>query len=193
LSTEAELVVTGRHYYNCPYLVAFTWHDRRPLVDMLLREPGHTETVFHVGARPAYDRTDGYPTRWLRVGYNNGLGAALFFDDPYLNHKPRPAVTDDWAWVALNPEPLAEPPTIYYDQPTPTVFPPQSIMPLELLRAVILEWADTGERPTSVEWLTVNLLSWDLTDTGEMMAPRRKNTRHTKRLVGWGNQQAADT
>jgi len=195
MTAQVEHVVTARHNYSCPYLVAFDWHDRRPLVDMLLREEGLSLTTFHVGERPAFDKTHGGPTRWLTVGHHNGFGAALFFDDPHFPHypdKPSPTADYDWAWVTLNPEPLADPPRIQYDLGRPTDFPPRSVLPPELLRAVILEWADTGERPTSVEWLTVNMLSWDLTETGEMVAPRRKNTRHTKRFVGWGNQQAAD-
>jgi hypothetical protein len=45
----------------------------------------------------------------------------------------------DWAWIALNLAPLADAPSIFYDIPTPVIFPPVAVMPLDDLREVILE------------------------------------------------------
>lgn len=118
------------------------------------------ETYFHVGDDPR---------RFLRTGSDREVGAALFYDDPREPGQAQEIVTGDWAWVALNPEPLAHAPTIYYDQPTPVIFPRRAVLPLDRLRAVVLEWTDTGRRPTCVDWLAVNSLSWELDETGEVL------------------------
>lgn len=187
MTGTAEHVVTGSHNYTSPYLVAFTWHERRPLVDMLLGEKGPSASTFQVGDRPAYDRGGGRATRWLTVGHHDGFGAALFFDDPYFPHTPGAAAVDvdyDWAWISINPDPLTDPPEIQYDLSRPTAFPPRSVLRPDLLRTVVLEWVDTGERPTAVEWQAINLLAWNVTDTGDVVAPPRRTPRRTRRTAG---------
>jgi hypothetical protein len=77
----------------------------------------------------------------------------------------------DWAWAALGPEPLATPPTIYYDPDGVTIFPPATVMPLERVRDVILEWVHTAQRPTSVDWMPINALVWELTEDGGVYVP----------------------
>jgi len=78
---------------------------------------------------------------------------------------------DDWAWAAVNPDPLTDPPTIYYDQAGGTVFPSVSVMPLQRLRVVILEWVRTGRRPETMDWLPINALVWTLTADGHVRVP----------------------
>jgi hypothetical protein len=77
----------------------------------------------------------------------------------------------DWAWAAVRPGPLTTPPTIYYDPDGVTIFPPAAVMPLTRLRSVILEWADTAQRPASVDWVPINGLVWELTDDGRTRVP----------------------
>lgn len=69
------------------------------------------------------------------------------------------------------PNPIENPPPIYYDQPAGTLFPPQCVMPLSELRDVVLEWVRTGRRPVSVGWLPINGLVWELTEDGRVRVP----------------------
>jgi hypothetical protein len=152
-----QLVVNANHNGMAyPIITARHINQTAWLVDTLLGEHGHTETWFTI---------EGQPKRWMRTGYHGEYGAALFVDET--------AAPDDWAWAALNPEPLHEPPTIYYDQPGGTIFPPASVVPLVRLRTVILEWVRTGQRPTSVDWMPVNGLVWELTQDGGVHVPQR--------------------
>ncbi|HEX4700910.1 MAG TPA: Imm1 family immunity protein [Pseudonocardiaceae bacterium] len=160
-------VVTGRGIGSvCPYVVATGRHQRTLLVDMLLTTPAgllgdprlHSGAHLSVGPRPSYETNTVRP--WLRVGFHDGFGAAFFCDET------TPA-GQDWAWAAIAEQPLDNPPTVYFDQDAETAFPPCSVMPLDRLRVVVLEWVDTGRRPTGVRWLPVNSLAWRIDDTGQ--------------------------
>ncbi|HEY0641222.1 MAG TPA: Imm1 family immunity protein [Pseudonocardiaceae bacterium] len=154
-------IVTGGHNgLAYPRVIANGRNQTAWLVDALLRESGPTETWFFVWDRPVGGDTGGHPRRWLRIGYDNGVGAALF-------HDGGAAPGDDFAWLTVGSSRAAAGP-VYYDRDRPTIFPAGSVLPLGRLRDVILEWVRTGERPTSVEWLPVNSLTWDLTAAGEL-------------------------
>ena len=191
--TAAEHVVTAAHDGSfSPRLIAGHVNEHEWLVDALLREDGPTGAWFYVSDRVVQD--DGpFPRRWLRVGYHNGYGAAFFHDDST-------APDEDWAWIALNPEPLADAPSIFYDLPTPVIFPPAAVMPLGRLREVVLEWCATGERPACVKWLAVNDQMWDLDQGGNVIhspSGTRRRTIHTVirnqvvRMSGWGTDRSA--
>ncbi|MGQ0840905.1 Imm1 family immunity protein [Actinokineospora sp.] len=155
-----QLVVNANHNgLAYPIITARHINQTAWLVDALLREHAHTETWFTI---------EGQPRRWMRTGYHGTYGAALFVDET--------AAPNDWAWAALNPEPITGPPTIYYDQPAETIFPSACVLPLGLLREVILEWVQTGDRPISVDWIPVNGLSWELTEDGGVHVPQRPRT-----------------
>ena len=167
-------VVTARgDRISSPYIVAAEPEQRAPLVKLALHDPGysgidgrtHFRTHFYVWDRPV-GMGNGAPGRSLQVGYFAKFGGALFYDDP------RPpgdnSVTDeDWAWLALRPRPLADVPAVYFDQESGTMFPPRCVMPMDELHEVVLEFVNTGERPSSVEWLTVNDLRWKLDGAGD--------------------------
>lgn len=153
----SDHVVIGRQSgYRSPEVVSRSPHQRRDQVDLLVRA-GLEQTEVWFGI-------EGQPKRWMRVGYAGGYGAALFVDET------TPAGTD-WAWAAVSPELQTEPPTIYYDPDGVTIFPPTTVMPLNRLRDVILEWVTTAKRPTSVDWMPVNGLVWDLTEDGGVHVP----------------------
>ncbi|KOV87565.1 hypothetical protein ADL03_06610 [Nocardia sp. NRRL S-836] len=46
----------------------------------------------------------------------------------------------------------ADVPTLYVDAANDTEFPRNAIIPVELARAALLEFAQTGVRPESVQW-----------------------------------------
>ncbi|MGB3445051.1 MAG: Imm1 family immunity protein [Actinophytocola sp.] len=150
-----QLVVNANHN-GMAYPVVTARHVNQTawLVDALLCEQGPTETWFTI---------EGQPTRWMRTGYHGEYGAALFVDETVAPY--------DWSWAALNPEPLTDPPTIYYDRDGETIFPSACVMPLARLRAVILEWVRVGQRPTSVDWMPINALAWEPTDDGRVHVP----------------------
>ncbi|OLF11451.1 hypothetical protein BLA60_10770 [Actinophytocola xinjiangensis] len=168
MTESSEHVVVGQGNGDIwPRVVADHPHQRVKLVDLLLRDPGyegvyarvHASVNFSVRNRRADDTN-----KWLTVGFYAKFGAALFVDETTPEGS-------DWCWGALRPTPIEDPPPIYYDQPTGTLFPPRCVMPLGELREVILEWVRTGQRPTSVEWLPINGLAWDLTDDGRVHVP----------------------
>ena len=150
-----QLVVNANHNGMAyPVITARQVNQTAWLVDALLREQGPTETWFTI---------EGQPKQWMRTGYHGEHGAALFVDET--------GAPDDWAWAAVNPDPLTDPPTIYYDQAGGTVFPSVSVMPLQRLRVVILEWVRTGRRPATMDWLPINALVWTLTVDGHVRVP----------------------
>jgi Immunity protein Imm1 len=154
-------IVTGAHNGMAyPRIIATGRNQTTWLVDALLREPGPTETWFFAWDRPVGGDSNGHPQRWLRIGYDNGFGAALFYDGDT-------APGEDFAWLTLGRQPV-EAGTIYFDRDRPTIFPARSVLPIDELRNTILEWAQTGEQPTSTEWLPVNSLTWDLSGNGEL-------------------------
>jgi len=166
-------VVTARgDRISSPYIVAVEPSQREPLVTLALLDPGYTGIEarthflinFYVWDRPV-GLGNGAPSRMLQVGYFARFGGVLFYDDP------RPpgdnSVTDqDWAWLALRPRPLADVPAVYFSQESNIRFPPKCIMPMDELQNIVLEFTHTGERPASVEWLTVNDLHWRLDSAG---------------------------
>jgi immunity protein Imm1 of predicted polymorphic toxin system len=190
--TEKLIVTAGYNGMAYPLLVARYSSQHRWLVDTLLREEGPHETWFYVSDEPVVGENGPWPRRWMSTGHHRGFGAAFFHDDAV----PRGA---DWAWVAVNPEPLADAPTIFHDDSTPVIFPPVAVMSLERLQEVILEWCETGMRPTGVDWLAVNSQSWDLDERGNVLSEpaRPRRTMHTVirgtvvRRYGWGTDRVA--
>lgn len=159
-----EHIVTGhRNGIRYPFVVATHPRQYGTLVRDLLRLPHpdysqvHTSTYFYVTDQPIQDGQ--WPARWMRVGFRDGFGGALFADDTVPEG-------EDWCWVALAAEPMSHRPTVYYDQDGDVAFPPRTVMPMEQLRAVVLEWVETGERPGSVEWMPINALVWRLDEDG---------------------------
>lgn len=163
-------IVSGHHNGSASPFVVAADHPQQytMLVTMLLQHPHsnsqqHARTSFYVTDRPVYEYTSNdWPQRWLRVGFHNGYGGVFFGDETTADG-------EDWAWLALAAEPLAEAPLVYFDQDGDVVFPPRAVMPLDEVRAVVLEWVRTGDRPRSVDWLTINSLVWHLTDNGQVV------------------------
>lgn len=195
MEIEDRIVTAGHNGMSYPRLVADHVNQHGWLVDALLQEQDAMETRFYVWDKPVMfpDPQRTWPSRWMRIGYHNGFGAALFADESG-------APDADWAWLGLAAEPLAEAPTIFYDAPTPVIFPPASVMPLATLRAVILEWCATGQRPGSVRWVAVNEQQWDLDHDGSMIHtyPGQRQTMHyltgrgeVIREYGWGTDRTA--
>lgn len=159
-----EHIVTGHHNGSVyPFVVATMPQQYWILLDDLLRSPHadyptvHASTFFYVTDEPVRDGH--WPAPWMRVGFHEGFGGALFADHTLSDG-------EDWCWVALAAEPMSHPPTVYYDQDGDVAFPPRTVMPMEQLRAVVLEWVETGERPGSVEWMPINALVWRLDKDG---------------------------
>jgi hypothetical protein len=44
-------------------------------------------------------------------------------------------------------------------------------MPIRLLRAIAIEWTETGRRPTRVAWEPVNALDWIVQPDGTVTVP----------------------
>jgi hypothetical protein len=160
----ADRVVTARgDRIAYPYVVATEPAQRRVLVDLALRDPGYTgpsanthfNVYFYLWDRPVGMGLGDPPRRWVQIGFFARFAGLLYVDDT-------DAASEDWAWIAVRRQPIVDPPTVYYDQESRTSFPPRSIMTVEEVRDVLLEWFDSGERPGSVRWLTVNDLRWKL-------------------------------
>jgi hypothetical protein len=55
-------------------------------------------------------------------------------------------------WIARNPRPAAEAPALMFDSEAGTDFPPDAVFSLDHIRAAVLEYLRTGQRPRSVQW-----------------------------------------
>ncbi|KOV87928.1 Imm1 family immunity protein [Nocardia sp. NRRL S-836] len=56
------------------------------------------------------------------------------------------------AWVTRTAEPIEDAPTLYIDKATQTAFPQDAALPIALVRQALLEFQETGQRPTCVDW-----------------------------------------
>lgn len=152
-----------------PYIVATNSHQISGLVDLALRDPQyssvrartHLRASITVHDRPTFAAGDNPPRRWLQVGHFARFGGAMFVDEEVSDG-------EDWAWLALRPTMLHDTPTVYFEMESRTPFPPRCVMPVDELSEIVLEWATSGKRPTSVEWLAVNKLQWELDGTGDI-------------------------
>src|SRR6266545_7532910 len=112
-----------------PLIVAVERVQRARLVDLALQDPGytgvsarqHASAIFYVWDRPV-GIGQGSPRRFLQVGIFAKFGAALFYDDPRRPGDHAPAIEDS-VWIACRPDPIADPPMVYFDQPSGTQFP----------------------------------------------------------------------
>lgn len=130
----------------------------------------HDVATFLVWDRPLLGNEDpgDSPRGFLQVGFFAGFGGALFVSDSRPPGDFHSVPEADWAWIALPAEQIHGVPAVYFDQPSQTQFPPRAVMTMDQLRAVALEWVNTGYRPTSVEWLAVNNLRWKLDGLGDI-------------------------
>jgi hypothetical protein len=154
----------------CPYLVALDRAQRSNLVSMGLRDPGYTgvharthhHMTFHV--QPStYQLGDRILIRrWLEVGFFAGFGGIVFVDETAPDG-------DDWAWLAKHQDHIDGLPPVYFKYEMDQVqFPPRMVMTIDMVREVVLEWVETGQRPTSVEWVPVNDYQWKLDGLGDI-------------------------
>ncbi|HKN99686.1 MAG TPA: hypothetical protein VJX10_21370, partial [Pseudonocardiaceae bacterium] len=124
-------IVTGHHNgATFPYVVATHPGQYGTLVRDLLRSPFpdypqvHASTFFYVTDHPIWNGQ--WPVRWMRVGFHHGFGGALFVDETGPDRH-------DWSWTALAAEPVANPPTVYFDQDGDVAFPARAVMPIDQL------------------------------------------------------------
>jgi hypothetical protein len=81
-----------------------------------------------------------YPENVLAVSVDDeGWGAAYLRDQ-------------ESQWIARNPRPAAEAPALLFDAEAGTDFPPDAVFPLDQIRAAVMEYLRTGQRPRSVQW-----------------------------------------
>ncbi|MGQ0838047.1 Imm1 family immunity protein [Actinokineospora sp.] len=157
-----------------PHIVAGEPIQREMLVDLALHDPGlsgiyarsHFNTCFYTWDRPV-GMGNGAPHQCLQAGYFAKFGGLLFTHDP-RDPGDNSATDEDWAWLAVRARPLADVPAVYFDQESGILFPPRCVLPMNELREVVLEFVHTGERPASVEWLTVNDFRWKLDGAGDI-------------------------
>ncbi len=155
-----HIVIAHGGTISHPHIVATAPSQRRELVNLALRDPSSAMT-FHVQDATYRVGETIVTRRWLEVGLFAGFGGALFVDETTPEG-------DDWAWIALPREPSTDVPEVYLDRPSRTRFPPHTVMPVDELHDVILEWVSAGERPASVSWLAVNDFRWRLDGAGEI-------------------------
>jgi hypothetical protein len=168
-----QVVIAQGDTISHPYVVATQPSQWRQLVNIALADlnlPGgsarrHHRVSLHVQG-PGY--RIGEPVlvrRWMEFGYSAGYGGALFVDETTAEGM-------DWAWLARSPKPADnDRPVVYYDRASETKFPPSTVMPVDELRSIALEWVGTGRRPNSVGWLPVNSFRWSLDGAADLVQP----------------------
>ena len=96
------VIVTAAHNGPAyPAVVANHVNQCGWLVDVLLYDDGPHETRFYVSNEPVLGDDGPWPRRWMRIEHHNGFGAVFFHDD-----STPPG--EDWAWIAVNLEPLPD-------------------------------------------------------------------------------------
>lgn len=121
--------------------------DKSALVDSLLR-PRREGSACHlyVWDRPYENEELPGPYQQIRVvtAVDDGVGV--------LNLSEETEDGELRSWHSHNPDPPAEAPVLRFDAGSPLTFPKDAVLPLERVRAALAEFADTGLRPTTVEW-----------------------------------------
>ncbi|MET9225011.1 Imm1 family immunity protein [Lentzea sp. NPDC003310] len=85
------------------------------------------------------------PDRMFKLDVDNGFGA--------LHYVGPDGDTDEFGyWVTQATEPAEDAPTLYVDRDNKTEFPRDAVIPLDQVRAALLEFQRTGSRPTCVRW-----------------------------------------
>ncbi|WP_434450191.1 Imm1 family immunity protein [Lentzea sp. E54] len=56
------------------------------------------------------------------------------------------------AWVTRAAEPIEDAPALYIDKATGAEFPRDATLPISLVLQALLEFQETGQRPTCVDW-----------------------------------------
>jgi hypothetical protein len=91
----------------------------------------------------------------LYVGFHLESGALLYSGEDYPDGS-----------FSLGSGPIDGEPLLYMYMSSDNEFPPNAEIPADLVRKATQEFADTGRRPTYVEWQT-----WDRTEATESELP----------------------
>lgn len=135
-----------------PWHYATTADRQREIIDQLLGEAaGHV--LFYVWDRPAGGDGDEYPEQQLTVVYDHGYGAAH-----YTNGDPAHGPVG--AWLALADEPPDGIATLAYDpwDPARVTLTPDVLSPINRLRLLAVQYANTGQRPVGAQWKAVDFV-----------------------------------
>ena len=125
--------------------------ERVALVERFLAEPDRNCELgmdFRPGVYPPQPRGGGSPhsVGYLLIGFGDGCGAAYLLRRIGPDH-------DHWPqWVTRGTDPSREPSTISYDCHTGRVFLRHTVVPLDQLRSVMIDYALAGARSDAVRW-----------------------------------------
>ncbi|MCK2240083.1 MULTISPECIES: Imm1 family immunity protein [unclassified Crossiella] len=123
------------------------------LARLLVARHLHTPTV-HILERPRFGPVQ-IPDHGLKIDVCDarGLGALA-----YVGEVPAD-LNGGGAFITLAAEFVSDPPALYQDLGGDAVYPPNAVIPLDRVRAALIEfWEQGGQRPTCVDWQPVE--SW---------------------------------
>ncbi len=139
--TVATAVVDGHRGY------AHETRDKPALVDGLLR-PERPGSACHLYAwdRPYENEEQAGPYQQIRVvtSVEDGCGV--------LNYTEETEDGELRSWHSHNPDPPAGVSLLRFDAGSPLTFPRDALLPIDRVRAALIEFADAGECPNAVAW-----------------------------------------
>lgn len=139
--TVATAVIDGQRHY------AHTTADKTALVDRMLR-PSAPRSACHLYLwdRPYENEEFPGPYQQIRVVTDPEEKIGV------LNFTEETEEGELRSWHTLNAQPLAGVPTLRFDQGSALAFPQDSVLRWEILRPALIEFAEAGSRPESVQW-----------------------------------------
>ncbi|ASU78016.1 hypothetical protein CDG81_06495 [Actinopolyspora erythraea] len=147
VDTATVLTVMFDQHRGSQY--AYTPEETATLLGRVVTESteGNRTTLVTVWDRPARSHHDEgepqYPPTYLRVAVdpNTGWGAMTWID-----------LTAGDVLDTYNPTDSTDRPALMFAADTPSYFPRSASLPLERIRHALGSYADTGTRPTTVQW-----------------------------------------
>ncbi|GAB3293243.1 hypothetical protein GCM10027563_32910 [Parasphingorhabdus pacifica] len=139
--TVTTAVIEGERYY------AQTDEDRLALVNRAMRPPtpGRASHLY-VWDRPHENEDAAGPYEQIRLVTDVESEAGV------LNFTQETEEGELLSWHTLNEQPMANGPVLRFDAGSALVFPRNSVLGFEELRAGLLEFTRTGERPSGLTW-----------------------------------------
>jgi hypothetical protein len=155
-------VIHGKYWY------AESWPEKEVLIDEVMEnlkpeEPGpwisagEDACFMFAEGRHNSNTFDWWPDNYLRVAVNcrSGYGGLIWY---VTGDRARGAGDDmhQYVWVSNNPNPPDFDPRVVADPGYPKFHDPRSTLPVEQIRAALIEFCrkGTGGRPECVQWVT---------------------------------------
>ncbi|WP_229075924.1 Imm1 family immunity protein [Actinoplanes sp. DH11] len=107
---------------------------------------------------------------FISINVETGFGALTWY---VMQNRPRASDIHDVVWVTDNPQPTDADPRVVADPDAGGFYHPRSAIPLEQVRAALVEFCatGTGDRPECVSWTPGRIDGWRQDEPYRKRAP----------------------